>query len=109
MPTSRPALRVWSMRTLRGFFTRTLRADAEQRVITIGPWQWVRHPGYTGSLLIWTGFALASRNVPAVAVITALLGQAYQRRIIAEEQLRRELPGYTAYGQRTKKLVPLIW
>jgi len=104
------ALRAWSMRTLGASYTRTLRTDAEQRVVTTGPYRWVRHPGYTGSLLIWTGFAVTSRSMPVIGVVVGLLGRVYQRRVRAEEQLlHRELPGYTAYCQHTKTLVPLIW
>jgi protein-S-isoprenylcysteine O-methyltransferase Ste14 len=104
------ALRAWSMRTLGGSYTRTLRTGEEQAVVTAGPYRLVRHPGYTGSLLTWTGFALTSRSVPVLALVGGLLGRAYQRRIAAEEQLlSRELPGYAAYQERTKKLVPFIW
>jgi len=87
-----------------------LRTDAEQTVIDTGPYRLVRHPGYAGSLLTWTGFALTSGSLPVVAVVSALLGYAYRRRIAAEEQLlRRELSPYVAYSQRTKKLVPYVW
>ncbi len=103
-------LRAWSMRTLGASYTRTLRTDAEQHVVTTGPYRWVRHPGYTGSLLIWTGFAVASRSMPVIAAVAGLLGRAYRRRVSAEEQLlHRELPGYTDYSQHTKILVPFIW
>jgi protein-S-isoprenylcysteine O-methyltransferase Ste14 len=61
-------------------------------------------------LLVWTGFALTSRSVPVVVAVDALLGTAYQRRIGAEEAMRRrELRGYDAYRERTKKLIPLVW
>ena len=70
----------------------------------------VRHPGYAGSLLIWTGFALTSRSFPVVEVVGGLLGLAYHRRVAAEEALlRRELPGYQAYSARTKRLIPFVW
>lgn len=104
------ALRAWSMRTLGASYTRTLRIDDEQRVVNEGPYRLVRHPGYAGSLLTWSGFALASRSVPVIGLVTGLLGCAYHRRIAAEEELlRRELPGYTAYSDRTKRLIPLVW
>lgn len=103
-------LRTWSMHTLGTSYTRTLRTDGRQRLVAAGPYRLVRHPGYTGSLMIWTGFALTSRDLPTTAVIATLLGRAYQRRIRAEEELlRRDLSGYIAYSQRTKKLVPLGW
>jgi protein-S-isoprenylcysteine O-methyltransferase Ste14 len=103
-------LRAWSMRTLGRSYTRTLRTEDAQHVVDTGPYAVVRHPGYAGSLLIWTGFALTSRSVPVVVAVAALLGTAYQRRIAAEEALLgRELPDYASYCERTKKLVPLLW
>jgi protein-S-isoprenylcysteine O-methyltransferase Ste14 len=98
------------MRTLGRSYTRTLRTEDAQHVVDTGPYAVVRHPGYAGSLLIWTGFALTSRSVPVLVATAALLGTAYQRRISAEELLlRRDLPGYASYCERTKKLIPLLW
>jgi protein-S-isoprenylcysteine O-methyltransferase Ste14 len=103
-------LRAWSMRTLGRSYTRTLRTEDAQRVVDSGPYRLVRHPGYAGSLLIWTGFALTSRNRLAVQVVGGLVGGAYHRRVAAEEALlRRELPGYAAYAARTKRLIPFVW
>ena len=104
------ALRAWSMRTLGESYSRTLRVDDAQRVVDQGPYRFVRHPGYAGSLMIWTGFALTSRSLAVVEVVGGLLGYAYHRRVAAEEALlRRDLPGYVAYSERTKRLIPFIW
>jgi protein-S-isoprenylcysteine O-methyltransferase Ste14 len=104
------ALRIWSMRTLGASYSRTLRTHEAQGVVDDGPYRLVRHPGYAGSLLTWTGFALTSGSLYAVAVVTGLLGRAYRRRILAEEALlRRDLPGYADYSNGTKRLVPFIW
>jgi len=104
------ALRIWSMRTLGASYSRTLSTDGAQCVVGDGPYRLIRHPGYAGSLLTWTGFALTSRSLPVLAVVTGLLGRAYRRRIRAEEALlRRDLPGYVGYSRRTKKLIPFIW
>ncbi|MGA7989758.1 MAG: isoprenylcysteine carboxylmethyltransferase family protein [Candidatus Dormiibacterota bacterium] len=103
-------VRWWSMRTLGSSYTRTLRAEHAQHVVDTGPYALVRHPGYAGSLLLWTGFALTSRSVLVLVAVAALLGSAYQRRITAEEALlRRKLPEYASYSERTKKLIPLLW
>lgn len=104
------ATRAWSMRSLGSFYSRTLRVEDEQHVVDTGPYRWVRHPGYAGSLLVWLGFALASRSLPAVVLVTGLFSAVYRRRILAEELLlRRDLAGYVTYTERTKRLVPRIW
>jgi protein-S-isoprenylcysteine O-methyltransferase Ste14 len=103
-------LRAWSMRTLGSSYSRTLRVQSAQQLVDRGPYRFVRHPGYAGSLMIWTGFALTSRSFPVVEVVGGLLGLAYHRRVGAEEALlHRELPGYVAYSKRTKRLIPFVW
>ena len=103
-------LRIWSMRTLGASYSRTLRTEGQQGVVTDGPYRLIRHPGYAGSLLIWTGFALTSGSLPVVVMVSGLLGRAYGRRIVAEETLlQRDLPGYVTYSRRTKRLVPFVW
>lgn len=77
MQASGLALRVWSMRTLGAFYTRTLRTAQNQHVVDTGPYRMIRHPGYTGALLVWIGLALASRSVPATVVVAALMGRGY--------------------------------
>lgn len=104
------ALRVWSMRTLGRFYTRTLRTTQSHHVVDTGPYRMIRHPGYAGALLVWIGLALVSRSAPASVLVAALMGRAYQRRITAEEKmLQRDLPEYGDYRRRTKKLIPLTW
>ena len=103
-------LRAWSMRTLGQSYSRTLRVGRGQHVVDRGPYRFLRHPGYAGSLLFWTGFALTSRSVAVVEMVGGLVGLAYHRRVSAEEALlRRDLPGYEAYSRRTKRLIPFVW
>ncbi len=104
------ALRVWSMRTLGAAYSRTLRTDDADEVVGAGPYHSIRHLGYAGSLLTWTGFALTSGSLPVVGLVAGLLGRAYRQRIAAEEaMLGRDLPGYADYSHRTKRLVPFVW
>ena|SRR5664280_482115 len=103
-------VRLWSMRTLEGSYSRTLGTTPEQHVITDGPYRLIRHPGYLGSILIWAGCAVGSGSLPTVSAVTGLLAGAYLRRIAVEEKLlARDLPGYLDYSKGTKKLIPLLW
>ncbi len=103
-------VRGWSMRTLGRAYSRTLRIAEDQQVIDEGPYRLVRHPGYLGSIAIWTGFALTSRRGLAVVGVVTLLSRAYRRRIEAEETLLvSSLPGYRAYMEQTSRMIPGIW
>jgi protein-S-isoprenylcysteine O-methyltransferase Ste14 len=104
------ALRVWSMQTLAESYSRTLRVTNEQQVTERGPYRRVRHPGYAGSLLVWSGFGLTSGSAAVLGTVATLLVPAYVRRMEAEERLlAQQLPGYESYAQRTTRLVPNVW
>ena len=104
------AIRGWAMVTLGRAYSRTLRVSDGQPVIDDGPYRFVRHPGYLGSIATWTGFALTSRRGIAVAGVVVLFGRAYGRRMMAEEaMLAATLPGYVDYMERTWRMLPGIW
>lgn len=110
LQTAGPSIRIWSMRSLAESYSRTLRVTDEQTVNESGPYRFVRHPGYLGSLLIWTGFSLTSGSVSVVGLVSGWLIPAYRQRISAGESLlRRDLPGYEDYAGRVKMFIPGIW
>ncbi|MEV4072685.1 methyltransferase family protein [Nonomuraea fuscirosea] len=104
-------LRAWGMSVLGRFYTRTLHVTGDQRVVTAGPYRLIRHPGYAGSLLVWTGYCVGSGNWIAFVVVAALTFAAYGWRIRSEELLLIDTFGkeYTAYQRRTNRLVPLVY
>jgi protein-S-isoprenylcysteine O-methyltransferase Ste14 len=98
------------MRVLGRDYTRSLRTRNEQTIIDRGPYRAIRHPGYLGSILVWTGSRLAVNWL--IALITAaLLVAVYSHRIRAEEDMLEEHFGeaYASYKTRTWRLVPLLW
>ncbi len=105
------ALRVWAIVVLGRSFRTTVEVDADQAVVSRGPYRWVRHPSYTGLLLIAAGFGLAYSNWPGLAICLLLPAAATLRRIQVEEsELTRVLGDpYRAYRDRTKRLIPGVW
>jgi len=99
------------MATLGRYYTRTLRTVDEQNVVDRGPYRLVRHPGYSGSLLVWVGYALGLGNWIGAAITAVLLVAVYVWRINAEEALLRTSFGdrYADYERRTKRLVPFVY
>jgi len=104
-------LRAWANTTLGAFYTRTLRVTADQQLIEQGPYRVLRHPGYTGGILLWIGAGLATVNWLVTSVIAIVTSSAYGYRIRSEEAMLVQTFGaaYQTYQQRTWKLFPLIY
>ena len=104
-------LRVWAVRVLGAFYTRTLRTCTTQSLVEEGPYRLVRHPGYLGVLLLWLGAGLASANLLVAGLITVSMGRAYRRRIRSEEAMLTNTFGedYVAYTRRTRRLIPWVY
>ena len=105
------AIRVWAIAALGRAFRTTVEVDPGQAVVSTGPYRWVRHPSYSGLLLIVTGFGLAGGNWFVLAICAVLPLPAVLWRIHVEEA---ELVGvlgdrYRAYQAHTKRLIPGIW
>jgi protein-S-isoprenylcysteine O-methyltransferase Ste14 len=105
------SLRAWANTTLGAFYTRTLRVTTDQRLIEQGPYRLLRHPGYSGSLLLWLGAGLATMNWVVTMIIAIVTGSAYVYRLRSEEAMLAQTFGaaYHDYQQRTWKLIPLIY
>ena len=102
------ALRLWAVLTLRERYTRTLLMQEQQRVERGGPYQYVRHPGYLGSLLCLNGIALASGNwITAIASLGATLA-GYGYRIKVEDAMLAQSLGreYVDYQGEVRAFVP---
>jgi protein-S-isoprenylcysteine O-methyltransferase Ste14 len=105
------AIRVWAIAALGHAFRTTVEVDSGQAVVSTGPYRWVRHPSYSGLLLIMSGCGLAAGNWLALAVCALLPLPAVLRRIQVEEaELTRVLGDrYRAYQAQTKRLIPGVW
>ena len=99
------------MLTLAGSFSTFVRADAGQSVIDHGPYRWVRHPSYTGLLLITLGLGLGARNWLSLLVCAVVPALGLLPRITVEEsELARVLgEDYRGYQRTTRRLVPGLW
>lgn len=104
-------LRWWSFRTLGRYFTFTVMTSANQPVITTGPYRFLRHPSYTGLLLIIAGIGFSYGNWLSLAAVIffPLIGFVYRIRV-EEAALSAALgDAYTTYASGRKRLIPFVW
>jgi protein-S-isoprenylcysteine O-methyltransferase Ste14 len=104
-------LRLWSFRTLGRYFTFTVMTSPDQRVVTSGPYRFLRHPSYLGIALVLTGIGATYANWLSLAVLACipLVGLIYRIRV-EESALSSTLgSAYTAYATGRKRLIPFVW
>jgi len=104
-------LRLYSIRTLGRSFTYDVAISPGQQVVERGPYRWLRHPSYLGSLLVELGFGMSLTNWVALFVPAIWLGTAYAYRIGIEEKALLDGLGapYHEYMQRTWRLIPFVF
>lgn len=80
------------------------------RVVTSGPYAYIRHPMYAGALLFIAGVPLLLGSWWGLAAGVVLLLIIAVRAVFEERTLAAELEGYADYAARTHyRLVPYIW
>jgi protein-S-isoprenylcysteine O-methyltransferase Ste14 len=88
----------------------TVIVETEQKLVSTGVYGLVRHPMYTGNVIVMVGIPLALDSYwGLVFVIPGLV--VFALRIRDEEQLlTQELSGYREYAQQVQyRLVPYVW
>jgi protein-S-isoprenylcysteine O-methyltransferase len=104
-------LRWWSIATLGRFFTVNVAIRTGHSVVTSGPYRLLRHPSYTGILMVFLGMGLCMGNTVSIAIImlSTIVALLYRMRI--EENLLLSGLGeeYRAYMSRTKRLIPGLY
>jgi protein-S-isoprenylcysteine O-methyltransferase Ste14 len=99
----------WVMK-VNSFASRVIEIQSGQKVISTGPYRFVRHPMYSGALVMFLFMPLALGSywtLPAAALIVPVI---IFRLLNEEKVLREQLPGYSEYCEQTHfHLVPFVW
>jgi protein-S-isoprenylcysteine O-methyltransferase Ste14 len=103
-------LRRYCWRTLGEYFTGDVQARAGQPVISAGPYRLVRHPSYSGGLLMNFGIGLALCSWLSFGLLTVTAVATYVYRVRIEERALLEAIGepYRTYMQERKRFIPYI-
>lgn len=85
-------------------------ADRHQTVVDTGVYRIVRHPMYSGAILLLVGMSLWLESY-AAALLSLLAVAVLAARILVEERfLVEKLEGYDTYRKRVRyRLIPYLW
>jgi protein-S-isoprenylcysteine O-methyltransferase Ste14 len=103
--------RQWAIWVLGRFFSTRVRIVSDHRIVMEGPYRFLRHPSYTGMLMILLGLGLGSRTWLGTIIILALFSLVIGYRINVEENALRSEFGeqYLEYAKKTKRLIPFLF
>ena len=87
-----------------------INVEADQTVISTGPYALVRHPMYAGVLVMIIGVPLALGSWWGLAILVVLIPGLVWRILDEEKVLKKDLSGYQEYVHRVRYcLIPYIW
>jgi protein-S-isoprenylcysteine O-methyltransferase Ste14 len=94
---------MWVMR-VNPFYSSVVRiqSDRGHRAITAGPYRFVRHPGYTFTVLAVLSGALALGSWVGMVPLVGVLALFIRRTLLEDRMLHDELGGYAEYAERVR-------
>lgn len=105
------ALRFTAIGMLGRAFSVNVAIREKQNLKQDGLYAWMRHPSYTGMVLMFFAVGLAERNWISLLILVIVPNTALFYRIHVEEAALRSAFGdeYVEYSQRVKRLLPGIY
>lgn len=92
------------------FSSATIELAPDQKVISTGPYALVRHPMYSGALVMLAGMPIALGSWWGLLVIVVIMPALIWRLFDEEKFLARNLPGYVEYQNKVRyRLIPQVW
>ena len=92
------------------FASATIEVGNEQTIVSTGPYSLVRHPMYSGAVVLLIGVPLALGSWWGLLTVIPIVVVIVWRLLDEEKFLEKNLPGYLAYRNKVKyRLLPFIW
>jgi protein-S-isoprenylcysteine O-methyltransferase Ste14 len=105
------AILVWA-EVVNPFFSTVIRIQTERghRVITSGPYRYLRHPGYAACPFVFAGGGLVLGSWLAALIGLVMCLPIWHRTAWEDRILHEQLEGYAAYAQKVRyRLFPGVW
>ncbi len=84
------------------------RPSEKSRLITSGIYKYIRHPIYTGLILIMIGITVNSLNIPKGIITVFLWVLLFYKTQYEEHLLLKRFPEYDSYKKRTGRFIPFL-
>jgi len=100
---------IWARFTLGRNWSGLVRLKAGHELITSGPYALVRHPIYTGLLLMFVGTIIVVGHVAGIVALPLVFVSLWIKLRYEEKVMLEKFPDeYAAYQRRVKRLIPFV-
>lgn len=103
------ALMIWSRLTLGVRSFHVSANPTEGKLITVGPYRWLRHPIYAALIYFSWSCLISFPYEWTIFSVFLITGGLFIRMIMEEKSLRSTYPEYTAYTQKAKRIIPFLF
>ena len=101
---------LWARAALGRNWSGTIAFKQDHELILRGPYAWVRHPIYTGLLLMALGTAVESTRLSSFIFLGVLFVVLVLKARAEEQLMLRHFPdAYADYRRHVKALIPGVW
>jgi protein-S-isoprenylcysteine O-methyltransferase Ste14 len=100
----------WAEGHLGKMFSVEVTVQEGHRLVTDGPYRYLRHPRYLGIIIFAKGIALVFRSEVGLVLIVALFLVLLWRIRDEEALMRQEIgPAWEAYSRKSWRLIPFVY
>jgi methyltransferase len=103
------ALRIWTLGSLGRAWNVRVVPPPPDRIVTTGPYAWIRHPNYLVVILEIAAIPMLHGAWGAAVALSALNAFVLWHRIRTEEAALAEIPEWARAMADRKRLVPFLW
>ena len=103
------AIGLWAVQAMHlGHFNIVPDPMPEMRLVTTGPYQYIRHPRYFWILLFFMPMVALNANLSNLSALLLLISVLLVKLHYEERLLNERLTDYSRYQTKTKKLIPFL-
>lgn len=101
--------RIWAIQTLGKYYSHIVRKIEDHKIISTGPYKYLKHPAYSGMIAAHIGITIFYFNYITFLIFLFLLIPSVLLRIVIEEKTLNNIKGYKEIFKNKKRLITYIW